>query len=124
MARLARRPDDSSSYYVVTAVDARGRLADRSGLQALAWTSGHLITIEVSPAMAIVRGSADGPHAITRQGHLRLRASARHALGLAAGDRVLLVARPGHDLLIVYPIPVLDEMLRRHDLLPGDGGRG
>jgi len=123
MARLDRRPDDSSSHYVVTAVDVRGRLADRFGLQALAWTPGYLITIQVTLAVAIVKGCADGQHAIIRQGHLRLRASARHALGLAAGDGVLLVARPEHDLLVIYPIPVLDAMLRRHDLLPGDGGR-
>lgn len=48
-----------------------------------------------------------------------MRASARHAVGLAAGDRVLLVARPEHDLLVVLPIPVLDAMLLQHDGLPG-----
>ncbi|MET7423644.1 hypothetical protein [Dactylosporangium sp. NPDC005555] len=121
MARLDARPAGSSSIYVVTAVDVRGRLADRSGLQALAWLPGHPIAVHITPTMAIVEGRAEGPHAITRQGHLRLRASVRHALSINAGDRVLLVARPEYDLLVVYPIPVLDAILRTHDL-PGDRG--
>jgi len=123
MAQLDLRPGDSSSHYVVTAVDVRGRLADRSGLQALAWPPGHLISIQVTPVTAIVKGCTDGPHAITRQGHLRLRSSARHALGLHAGDRVLLVAQPEYDRLVIYPIPVLEATLQRHDLLPGSGDR-
>lgn len=60
MAQLDRRPDNSSSHYVITAVDVRGRLADRSGLQTLAWQPGHPITIQITPAMAIVKGCADG----------------------------------------------------------------
>lgn len=122
MARLDRRAAESTSRYVVTAVDVRGRLGDRSGLRAMDWAPGHRISVHVTAEMAIITGRADGPSAITRQGHLRLRSSDRHALSLEAGDRVLLVARPSRDLLIVYPIPVLDMMLRRHDLLPGGGG--
>lgn len=79
MARLDRRAAESTSRYVVTAVDVRGRLGDRSGLRAMDWAPGHRISVHVTAEMAIITGRADGPSAITRQGHLRLRSSDRHA---------------------------------------------
>jgi hypothetical protein len=75
MARLDQRPAASPSHYVVTAVDIRGRLADRSGLHALAWAPGHRIAIKATAEMAIVTGRADGPTAISA---LRLYGAKTH----------------------------------------------
>ncbi|MCP3803471.1 AbrB/MazE/SpoVT family DNA-binding domain-containing protein [Allokutzneria sp. A3M-2-11 16] len=38
---------------------------------------------------------------MTKQGHLRLPASVRHCCGLVPGDRVLLVADPDQNVLVV-----------------------
>ncbi|WFE47651.1 AbrB/MazE/SpoVT family DNA-binding domain-containing protein [Verrucosispora sp. WMMD1129] len=48
---------------------------------------------------------------LTGQGHVRLPAVVRHWCGLAAGDRLLLVADPAVGLLLVCPVAVLDEVV-------------
>jgi hypothetical protein len=53
----------------------------------------------------------DGLFAVTRQGHLRLPAAARHRCGLHAGDRVLLVADPARQRLVIFPPAMLDTLL-------------
>src|SRR4051794_196053 len=71
-------------YCAVTPVDARGRLADRSPLRILKWSPGQPISIIISPAH-VPRLSAFGhtaPHAVTRQGHVRLPAAIRHQYGI------------------------------------------
>jgi hypothetical protein len=52
---------------------------------------------------------------ITRQGHLRLSVSVRHACRLKAGDRLLLAASRKHNHLVAYTMAALDSMVLAYD---------
>ncbi|WHT20186.1 hypothetical protein N8J89_03685 [Crossiella sp. CA-258035] len=97
--------------YLVTPIDQRGRLADRSPLRALGWEPGRSISISVTDAAVIVVTGRRGAHTLTRQGHLRLPASVRHQCGLATGDRLLVVALTGHGLLVAYTPAAVSSIL-------------
>ncbi len=108
--------------YGLAAVDCRGRVADRAVVGALGWVSGTRLDIGESGGLLVVRADAHGGFSLTRQGHLRLPATVRRGCGLISGDRVLLVADPARDLLVVYPPAALDDLLapRHAGLLGGD----
>lgn len=101
-----------AAHYTVTAMDARGRLADRSSLAALGWQPGLPVCFRVITGGVLVVAAPDGgPSAVTRQGHLRLPAPLRHLFRLRAGDRLLVAAFPGPGYLIAHPVTALDRML-------------
>src|SRR5262249_45414050 len=102
------------AYCVVTPMDDRGRLADRSPLQILRWRPGLPVAMSVLLGAVVIVPDHDGPYTITRQGYLRLPASVRHACRLEAGDRLLLMACPGRDLLVAYTMAALQAMLLTH----------
>jgi hypothetical protein len=125
---LLTYPPETSSHYVVTAVDARGRLADASPVRKLAWAPGTPVTLHVVRGQVVVatRSRTAGRHAITRQGHLRLPAAVRHACRLRVGARVLVAAHPGPGVLVVFTTRVLDGVLRAcyQGLISGERGTG
>lgn len=126
---LLSYPPETSSHYVVTAVDARGRLADASPVRKLAWVPGTPVTLHVVRGQVVVAtrsSSAAGRHTITRQGHLRLPATVRHACRLSAGARVLVVAHPETGVLVVFTTRVLDGVLRAcyQGLISGESETG
>lgn len=100
-----------AAHYAVTAMDARGRLADRSSVAALGWQPGLSVRLSVITGGVLAVAAHDGLHAVTRQGHLRLPAPLRHLFRLASGDRLLVAAFPGSGYLIVHPVTALDQML-------------
>jgi hypothetical protein len=101
-----------AAHYTVSAMDARGRLADRSSLAALGWPPGLPVCFRVITGGVLVVAAPDGgPSAVTRQGHLRLPAPLRHLFRLRAGDRLLVAAFPGPGYLIAHPVTALDQML-------------
>ena len=104
LARLVAPSHAPLAYCVVTPVDDRGRLADRSPLKVLRWRPGLSVAVSVlRAAVLVVVPHRDGQHAITRQGYLRLPVSVRHACRLEASGRLLLVACPDRDLLVRQP---------------------
>lgn len=111
VAHLLPHVQGSSTYYVLTTVDDRGRLADRSPLRELGWQPGHSISTIVFQGIIIVVTCPDGPEIITRQGHLRLPTPVRLSCRLKAGTRLLVAASRNHDLLSVYTTSALDTML-------------
>ncbi|UWZ39787.1 hypothetical protein Drose_17120 [Dactylosporangium roseum] len=98
-------------YCVVTTVDARGRLADGSPARVLGWLPGQLLTIVITAGVVQLSTAQDSGVAVTKQGYLRLPSEIRHAVGLVQGDRVLAVARPALDTVMIYSMPVLAELL-------------
>ena len=48
-------------------------------------------------------------------------ASLRRRCGLRAGDHVLLAASPGQDMLAAYSFAVVDQALRAHGPVAGEG---
>jgi hypothetical protein len=61
----------------------------------------------------LVSAAADGEHAATDRGRVHLPAGLRHAVGLGAGERVLLAAWPGDHVLAVHPPSALDALIPR-----------
>lgn len=125
-------PPETHAHYAVTAVDARGRLADASPVRKLSWAPGTSVVLHVVRGQVVVvtRSSTPGRHAITRQGHLRLPATVRHTCRLRVGARVLVAAHPDTGVLVVFTTRVLDGVLRAcfQSLVSGEassiGGQG
>lgn len=82
----------STVVYGLSALDDRGRLADRVIMRALGWSVGLRLDIRETGGVLTVLTSPDGAYQVTHQGHLRLPAPLRHRCGLQTGDRVLLAA--------------------------------
>ncbi len=108
--------------YGLSAVDDRGRLADRVVWRALGWTPGTRLQIRTAGGLVVVEAAPGGAFAVTRQGHVRIPATIRHWCGLAGGDRLLLAADPALGRLVVYPPEALDRVTAALDAaLVGDG---
>jgi hypothetical protein len=114
LAPLSVATSTPSLYYIVTPVDARGRLADRSPIRALGWRPGQPITITVIRQAMVVTSQDGGAESITRQGHLRLPARIRHTCRLNTGDRLLVAAAPTPGVLVVYTVALLESILLKH----------
>lgn len=119
---LATPERGDSARYVLTTIDARGRLADRSTMRVLQWDPGKPIKIMAAPGAVLVFPRPDGPDAITQQGHLRLPTAVRYSLGLKARDRLLVVGFPDLGFLVTYTMTTLDAMIltyhRSHQARP------
>jgi hypothetical protein len=120
---LARQPSPlpdlppqrtSTVVYGASAVDDRGRVADRVVLRALSWPAGHRLDNQESAGTLTAVPDPTGNHHVTSQGYLRTPAEMRHRCGLAAGDRVLLAADPDRSHLAIYPPAALDRALDQH----------
>jgi hypothetical protein len=123
LAPLLPRALRSTAYYVITTIDARGRIADRSPLRVLQWPPAHPLTVSLATNVAII-ARPGGRTAVTRQGHLRLPAAVRHACRLKAGDRLLVATVPDLGMLVAYTMRALDEMvLAYHTRLHGENRR-
>jgi hypothetical protein len=105
-----------SLYCVLTPIDDRGRLADRSPIRAVGWPPGQPIMISVVQETVVVVSQSNGAESITRQGHLRLPARVRHICRLTSGDHLLIAAGPGSGVLVGYTMPLLESILLKHHL--------
>lgn len=101
---LNARPDNPDAVIdvglVVTAVDDRGRCADRSLLRRLQWNSDYRFGLTLRHDSLLLTVQQSGLRLMTRKGHLRLPAFARRRLALRPGDRILLVANPDSEMLL------------------------
>jgi hypothetical protein len=104
-------PRTSTVVYGLSALDNRGRVADRVVMQALGWSAGLRLDIDETGGVLTAHTAPDGAYQVTNRGHLRLPAPLRHRCGLHAGDRVLLVAEPNRSRLAIYPPAALDNFL-------------
>ncbi len=114
-------PRTRTQLYGLAAVDARGRIADRTIPETLCWRPGMRLSIAVVAGLVEVRADPEGSFAVSRYRHVLLPAFARRNVGLRSGDRVLLVADPDAQTLIVYPPAALDAMLTLCAPVPAGG---
>ena len=102
---------NTATYYVISAVDDRGRLGDTTAAaMVLGWTAGMPVSFSVLPGgtgLVVTRG---GSRTLTGRGRLLLPVAVRRVLHLEAGDRVLVAGHADRDLLIVYTMAALDAM--------------
>lgn len=113
LLRLAFGCRGATAVYGVATVDGRGRVADRVVIGAVGWSAGARLSIREDSGLIVLVADERGVFAVTGQGHLRLPAGVRRWCALGAGDRVLLVAEPEQDVVVVYPPAALDAMVRR-----------
>ncbi|PKW17620.1 hypothetical protein A8926_5606 [Saccharopolyspora spinosa] len=105
----------------VATVDARGRVSDRSAVRALQWAAGLRLEIRAVSGSILVRPSQDGLFTLTRQGYVRLPAAARHWCTLQAREKVLLIAEPHDNTLLIHTMSTVETLVTEYhaDLLGG-----
>ncbi|WP_327119152.1 hypothetical protein OHB12_12610 [Nocardia sp. NBC_01730] len=98
-----------------TTVDIRGRLGERSAIKTLRWEPGQPIALSAEPGLVIVAAEPTGRWTIGAAGYLSLPARLRRESHIGLTDRVLLLAAPYGDLLVVYSTAyVADAMASKH----------
>jgi hypothetical protein len=99
-------------------IDASGRVTDHVVSCALVWREGDGLTLTASPGVVTARRDPGGMIIVPARACLAIPAVLRRRCGLRAGDRVLLAAVPGQDMLAAYSFAVVDQALRAHGTFP------
>jgi hypothetical protein len=107
IARIRAR----TSLYGVSAVDDRGRIMAQHLMAGLGWTPGTRHSLTEQAGLLVLLVSDLGELRLTAAGHVRLPATVRHWYGLEAGARVLLVADPELQRLVIHPPAAIDAMI-------------
>ena len=99
-------------------IDASGRVTDQAISCALGWREGDRLTLTASPGVVTARRDRAGMIIVPSCACIAIPAALRRRCGLRAGDRVLLAAIPGQDMLAACSFAVVDQALRAHGVLP------
>jgi hypothetical protein len=114
-------PDDV--VYGFGRMDESGRVADRAMISALGWQPGDRLTLTAAAGVVTARREPGGMVTMPVKPYLVIPAALRRRCGLRPGDRVLLAVFPGRDALAAYSFAVVDQALRAHVPVPGEGRR-
>ena len=112
-------PDDV--LYGFGRMDSSGRVADRAMTSALGWQPGDRLTLTAAAGVVIARRDPGGLVTMPAKPYLVIPAALRRRCGLRPGDHLLLAASPGEDKLTAYSFAVVDQALRAHARVPGEG---
>ncbi|WP_329060433.1 hypothetical protein [Amycolatopsis sp. NBC_01480] len=96
----------------IALMDGGGRLQDRGAVAALGWSPGDRLLITLVRTSIVIRRRPDGVFVMPRKPYVALPAPVRKGCGAMAGSRLLLVADPVHEVLIVHPEAAVQAMLR------------
>ncbi len=105
---------DASILYSMGRVDRSGRVSERSIVSQLGWSPREPLQANVVSGMVVFQRDPHGPLVLTSRSYVPIPSSIQTRCGLHAGDQVLLVAAPEHDLLVAYTTEALDRMMTRH----------
>jgi bifunctional DNA-binding transcriptional regulator/antitoxin component of YhaV-PrlF toxin-antitoxin module len=114
-------PDDV--VYGFGRMDESGRVADRAMTSMLGWRAGDRLTLTAAAGVVIARRDPAGMVTMPAKPYLVIPAALRRRCGLRPGDRVLLAVFPACDALAAYSFAVVDQALRAHAPVPGEGRR-
>jgi bifunctional DNA-binding transcriptional regulator/antitoxin component of YhaV-PrlF toxin-antitoxin module len=117
LTNLHPLPHDTSLLYGMGRIDASGRVANGDIVEALRWRPGDKLEMILSQGAIVIRASHDGLFSVPRRPRIIIPAGARRGCEIMPGDHVLLAAAPDYGILIVYPLPVVDEMIARYHTL-------
>jgi len=120
---LASPPGRPDVVYGFGRIDASGRVADRATIAALGWRGGDRLTLTAEAGVRIARRDPGGMVTVPTRPYIVIPAALRSRCGLRAGDHVLLAASPGEDTLAAYSFAVVDQAMRAHAPIPGEGRR-
>ena len=113
-------PDDV--VYGTGRIDESGRVADRAMTATLGWQPGDRLTFSANAGVVVARRDPAGMVTMPAKPYLVIPAALRRRCGLRRpGDHVLLAASLGEDTLTAYSFAVVDQALRAHAPLPGEG---
>jgi hypothetical protein len=112
-------PDDV--LYGVGRIDESGRVADRAMTSALDWRPGDRLTLTAAAGVVIARRDPGGQVTMPAKPYIVIPAVLRRRCGLRPGDRVLLAVFLDQGTLAAYSLAVVDQALRAHAPVPGDG---
>jgi len=104
-------------------IDASGRVADRATIAALGWRGGDRLTVTGEAGVMVAHRDPGGMVTVPARPYVVIPAALRSRCGLRAGDNVLLAASPGEDMLAAYSFAVVDQAMRAHAAVPGEGRR-
>ena len=104
-------------------IDASGRVADRVITSALGWRPGDRLTLTAATGVVIARRDPGGMVTMPVKPYVAIPAALRRRCRLQPGDRILLAVFPGQDALAAYTFAVVDQAMRAHALVPGEGRR-
>jgi len=104
-------PRDASMLYDIGRVDDSGRIASNDIINALHWQPGSELDVILTPRTIVIRAAPGGLFTVPRRPRIVIPPHARRAHDIKPGNQVLLAAAPDHGLVIVYPLPALDEMI-------------
>lgn len=99
----------------MSAVDRGGRIAERRVIDALGWSPGTGLRVDVARTHLTLPRAIDGGLAVKDHRYLWLPATTRQRLGPRPGYRVLLAAEPESKTLVAYQrracVPRRDQLL-------------
>jgi|SRR5690348_5787556 len=99
-------------------IDASGRVTDQAVSCALGWCEGDRLTLTASPGVVTARRDPGGMVTVPARACVAIPAVLRRRCGLRLGDRVLLAAVLGQEMLAAYSFAVVDRALRAHGVIP------
>lgn len=98
--------------FALCLLDDSGRLAGRSLFELLGWSSEHPLGQALGRGYIALQPSTDGTLSLDNRMRLGLPPGLQRYCGLRPGDKVLLVAAPEHQMLILHPMANLAHMTR------------
>jgi hypothetical protein len=100
-----------SSVHAMSSADRQGRICCRVATRSLRWEIGTRLTMRENDDMLVITADPTGVHTIGVQRRFRLPTATQLRFGLRPADRVLLLADPASDRLVLYPPIVLDGLI-------------
>lgn len=98
----------------VAAIDASGRVREKTLLRALGWRTGEALDLRIADRIAALWPAPYGSIHVDCRDQFALPRGCRTLLGIESGDRVLLAASAELNVLFVYSTPVVVEWICQH----------
>lgn len=111
-ALLAPIPDEPLVFSLCR-VDSTGRVCDRTVLRKLGWKPGDALTVTTDSGAVLLRRDLHGAFALPAYQRIQIPTLPRARFRIRPGDMMLLTAIPDSDTLVVYPMPLLHNLLTR-----------
>lgn len=105
---------DDSMTYALGHADQSGRISARTLIHDLGWSIGDQLSIDALTDTLVLTRTPHGTYPVRSTHFVQLPHSTRKAVGIEAGDAVLLAAAPAHSLLLAHTRTAIDLMISSH----------